>query len=781
MNYCATQAASDTAVLRSPDHFVSGSADVRLREEELRAASRLLDDTLMQTQFVVPDMHCAACISTIESSLNSLPQVESARANLTTRRVTAVWDKTKGSGVELERSLDTAGFSNFVQGADAGDTGDRLLTENGRRLLLSLAVAGFAAANIMLLSVSVWAGADAETAQLFHLISGVIAVPAVAFAGRPFFSSAMRALFAGRLNMDVPISLAVLLALGMGLYESMTGGVEAYFDACVTLLFFLLIGRYLDHLMRERARGAVASLARLTAKGGVLIEPNGQLHYIPQGEIETGMRLRVMPGERFPVDGEIVSGTSDIDRSLVTGESESIQAKPGDRLEAGVLNLTGAVDVIATSDASNSFLAEVLKLMDTAQSGRARYVRIAERMASIYAPAVHLLALITFIGWMAASGGDWKAALYAAIAVLIITCPCALGLAVPVVHVIGAMRLFREGILMRDGSAFERLAEIDTVAFDKTGTLTSKATHIAAIIDLRKDDEPLVRTLAAHSSHPAAMAIANHLGKTVPAIRLGDIREVPGFGIKANYRGRKVRLGRPQWVGEISRNAAQADPQVTTAFAVEGAATAGFTLASDLAGDAAAAVDSLKRSGLALEILSGDRPGAVRSVVEQLGIDVWSAEMTPAAKTHHLDAMREAGHKTAMVGDGLNDAPALAAAHVSFAPASASEAGRLAADIVYTRGSLLAVPFAYAIAKRTKVLVRQNFGLAIAYNCVAVPLAMAGLVTPLVAAIAMSASSIVVVANSMRLSSGGREFADELAGDGQTGSTPLARTWEAKA
>lgn len=781
MNCCATQAASDTAVLRSPDHFVSEPADIRLRDEELRAASRPLGTGLMQTVFVVPDMHCAACISMIESSLNALPQVENARANLTTRRVTVVWDKIRGSGVELECSLNAAGFSNFVQGADAGDAGDRLLTENGRQLLLSLAVAGFAAANIMLLSVSVWSGADAETAQLFHLISGMIAVPAVAFSGRPFFSSAMRALSAGRFNMDVPISLAVLLALGMGLYESMTGGGEAYFDACVTLLFFLLIGRYLDHLMRERARGAVASLVRLTAKGGVLIEPNGQLHYIPQGEIETGMRLRVMPGERFPVDAEIVSGTSDIDRSLVTGESDSVQARTGDRLEAGVLNLTGAVDVIATSDASNSFLAEVLKLMEAAQSGRARYVRVAARMASIYAPAVHLLAFITFIGWMLVSGGDWKASLYTAIAVLIVTCPCALGLAVPVVHVIGAMRLFKQGILMRDGSAFERLAEIDTVAFDKTGTLTSKATHIAAIIDLRKDDEPLVRTLAAHSSHPAAMAIANHLGKTLPAIRLGDIREVPGFGIKANYRGRKVRLGRPQWVGEISRNAAQADPQVTTAFAVEGAATAGFTLASDLAGDAAAAVDSLKRSGLALEILSGDRPGAVRSVVEQLGIDAWSAEMTPAGKTHHLDAMREAGHKTAMVGDGLNDAPALAAAHVSFAPASASEAGRLAADIVYTRGSLLAVPFAYAIAKRTKVLVRQNFGLAIAYNCVAVPLAVAGLVTPLVAAIAMSASSIVVVANSMRLSSGGREFADELAGDGQTGSTPLAWTLEAKA
>lgn len=781
MNCCATQIANDTVNLRSPDHFVSGSPDAHLREEELRASSRQLGGTIMQTEFVVPDMHCAACISTIENSLNALPQVERARANLTTRRVTVIWDQTEGGGFGIQRRLDEAGFPCFVQGASSGEAADKTLADKGRQLLLCLAVAGFAAANIMLLSVSVWSGADAETAQLFHLISGLIAVPAVAFAGRPFFTSALRALSAGRFNMDVPISLAVLLALGMGLYESMTGGVEAYFDACVTLLFFLLIGRYLDHLMRQRAHGAVASLARLTAKGGVLVEPDGQLRYIPQGEIEAGMRLRVMPGERFPVDGEIVSGTSDIDRSLVTGESESLQAKPGDRLEAGVLNLTGAVDVMATSDASNSFLAEVLKLMQAAQSGRARYVRVAERMASIYAPAVHLLALVTFIGWMVASGGDWKASLYTAIAVLIITCPCALGLAVPVVHVIGAMRLFREGILMRDGSAFERLAEVDTIAFDKTGTLTSKEMHVVSAGGLDEENKPLITELASYSSHPAATAIAKYLGSCQGSSGLTLIREVPGFGVKADYSGKQVRLGRPRWAVEIGKWQAGMENRATSAFAVAGGTVQSFVLASDLAEDAREAVKRLNRNGLSAEILSGDRPAAVQSVANQLGINQWSAEMTPAGKTQRLDELREAGHRVAMVGDGLNDAPALAAAHVSFAPASASEAGRLAADMVYTRGSLLAVPFAHAIARRTRLLIRQNFGLAIAYNCVAVPLAMAGLVTPLVAAIAMSASSIVVVANSMRLNFGGRAFLHAATENGGNSPATVGNASEAAA
>jgi Cu2+-exporting ATPase len=435
--------------------------------------------------------------------------------------------------------------------------------------LKALAVAGFAAGNIMLLSVSVWSGAEGATRDLFHLISGLIAIPVVAYSGQVFFKSAAKALAAGRLNMDVPISLAVILALAMSVYESLTGGAEAYFDAAVTLLFFLLIGRYLDNLMRDHARSAVLGLAKMTARGGNVIAPDGTLAYLPADEIEAGMTLRIAPGERIPTDGRVMRGASDLDRSLVTGESAPVSVGINSDVEAGTLNLTGPLDVTVTRKADESFIAEVMQMMEAAENGRGRYVRIADRMARIYAPAVHLLALFAFLGWMIATGGDWHASLYTAISVLIITCPCALGLAVPVVHVIGAARLFRQGILMKDGSALERLAEADTAVFDKTGTLTTGTPRIVAS-DIAPQDAPLAKALAMHSIHPASRAIAAWFSD-VPAADISDIHEVPGFGVEGRIDGRRIRLGRAGWVSEIASNpAGDAGAGSGLAFAGEG-------------------------------------------------------------------------------------------------------------------------------------------------------------------------------------------------------------------
>ncbi|MFD0917009.1 heavy metal translocating P-type ATPase [Pseudahrensia aquimaris] len=723
------------------------TAQAHLASEEIRLAARSLGNGLLQTDFIVPEMHCVACISKIEKSLAKLPQVEQARANLSNRRVSIVWNPDRGDALALDQTLDGLGFDHTLYSGDEPE--NDTVSAKGRQLLMSLAVAGFASANIMLLSVSVWSGADAETAKLFHLISGMIAVPAVAYAGRPFFSSALKALSAGRLNMDVPISLAVLLALLMGLYESLGDGQEAYFDACVMLLFFLLIGRYLDHMMRERARGSVESLAKLTARGGVVVGNDGELSYLPQSALQPGQRLRIMPGERFPVDGTIVEGATDIDRSLVTGESDGCLASVGETIEAGVLNLTRPIDIIATSDASNSFLAEMMQMMEAAQNGRGRYVRVAERMATIYAPAVHLLALVTFVGWLVATGGDWKASLYCAIAVLIITCPCALGLAVPVVHVIGAGRLLKEGIFMRDGSAFERMAEIDRVAFDKTGTLTLGTPCLTKATDVTKNDGKIIAALAARSSHPVANALCVHFSDQ-QTVELDDIEEIAGFGLQAHIDGKTVRLGRPEWVVEISQGDS-IDETATSAFCIEGEAPALFYLTDKIRSGARETVDALKAHNLSVEILSGDRAANVAPVAAQLGIPDYQAQLTPKGKLDHLAGLSSRGNKVLMLGDGLNDAPSLAAAHVSMAPASASEIGRLASDFVFLRKDLSAVPFAHTVSLKTRRLIQQNFGIALAYNCISVPLAMAGHVTPLIAAIAMSASSIVVVANSMRL------------------------------
>ena len=724
-----------------------------LQAEELAHAGRAQDDGTVQYVFSVPDVSCGRCISTIERALSGLEGVVAARVNLTMRRVTVTLDSPDRPALIVPDTLERVGFR-----ATSIDLGDLDVLEQQResaRLLKALAVAGFAAANIMLLSVSVWSGADAATRDLFHLVSALIAVPTIAYSGQVFFRSAFAALRAGRMNMDVPISLGVLLALGMSLAQSLTGGEEAYFDAAVTLLFFLLIGRFLDQRMRERARSAVTSLTRLAAKGATAVEGD-TLRYVPLDEVRPGMILRVAAGERVPVDAEILRGTSALDRSLVTGESEPSPAIVGDRIEAGTLNLTGPLDMRALKAARDSFLAEIVRMMEAAEVGRGHYVRIADRMARIYAPAVHVLAGASFLGWLLATGGDWYQALVIAIAVLIITCPCALGLAVPVVHVLGASRLFEAGILMKDGSALERLAEIDRVVLDKTGTLTT-GTPLVVRSDIGEGASTAwARALAGHSSHPASRAVRAFLGAG-PALPLADIREVAGCGIEARSDdGRLMRLGRADWAAAIAAPGA-ALPGDGPAFAVEGGACAGFVLAETLRADTKAAIAALADAGLGVELLSGDAAGPVGRLAQGLGIGRFASVQTPAMKIDRIRALQQQGHRVLMVGDGLNDAPSLAAGDVSMAPASACDAGRQAADFVFTRDSLLAVPFAHRIAMRAKDLVRQNFGLAIIYNCFAVPLAVAGYVTPLVAAIAMSTSSIIVIGNSLRLTVGRRE------------------------
>ncbi|NDW04790.1 heavy metal translocating P-type ATPase [Jiella pacifica] len=744
---------------------------VDLRGEELKHAGRLGVDGTVTYVFSVPAIHCGACIAAIEDALRPLPGVVSARVNLTLRRLTVILaPENAPSGttpLRLVETLERLGYP--ATPVDLGDLDQLARERESGKLLLALGIAGFAAANVMLLSVSVWSGADEATRDLFHLISALIAVPAVAFSGQVFFRSAFVALRAGRLNMDVPISLALLLSLGLSLYESLSGGAEAYFDAAVTLTFFLLVGRYLDQLMRERARSAVLGIARLAAKGATRIVA-GEMVLVPIDEVRPGMLLRVPAGERMPVDARVLSGASDLDRSLVTGESEPVPAGPGLRVEAGVLNLTGPLDVEALSGAKDSFLAEMTAMMEAAEQGRGAYVRIADRMARLYAPAVHLLAAAAFLGWLVATDGDWYQAVTVAIAVLIVTCPCALGLAVPVVHVVGASRLFQAGILMKDGSALERLAEIDTVLFDKTGTLTTGTPRLARTDILSIEESAAARALAARSHHPASRAIRAGL-EAVAEPDLEAVREVAGSGVEAMIAGRRARLGRPGWVAEIAApdrlghdggggNGIEEEraggEKGSVAFAFEGAPITTFSLDEVVRQGAAPALAALRPAGLSVELLSGDGEAPVRRLAGMLGIEDAAFRQSPADKIARIRTLQAEGHVVLMVGDGLNDAPSLAAGNVSMAPASACDAGRLAADFVFTRESLEAVPFAFDIARRAKSLVRSNFALAILYNAIAVPLAMAGLVTPLVAAIAMSASSIVVVANSLRLTQRGR-------------------------
>ncbi|MFN0192249.1 MAG: heavy metal translocating P-type ATPase [Aestuariivirga sp.] len=735
------------------------------RFEEIKASGRRLGNGSTSYTMSVPTIHCGACVSVIEKSLARMPGVQSARVNLTLRMLTLTLAEGNASLATIVQRLEEIGYPPLaLDGAENED-------KQQIALVRALAVSGFAATNIMLLSVSVWTGADGATRDLFHFISALIAVPALAYAGQPFFRSAIAALKNRRINMDVPISLGVLLATFMSLFESLRGGEHAYFDAAISLVFFLLIGRTLDHMMRVKARQLVSQLARLSAKGGMVVGPLGALTYTPLDAIRPGMLLRVAAGERMPVDGEIVSGETEIDRSFITGESEPVRGGPHAAVEAGTMNLTGAIDIRATRLAKSSFLADVMAMMAAAEEGRGRYVRIADRMARIYSPAVHLLALSSFIGWMLATNGGWHQSLTIAISVLIITCPCALGLAVPVAHVIGASRLFRAGILMKDGSALERLAEVDRVVFDKTGTLTTGEPKISSSAIPQGELAAVAKALASHSRHPASRALSEHLAGESD-MKLKNIREVPGYGVTGGWNGKQVRLGRAGWVAEIVRDSSHREEGIS--FGIESGRAFPIEITEQLRGGALEAVKSFEAVGMQCEVLSGDSHSAVARIASQLGIGEYRYGLHPAEKLDHLSHLSNLNHKVLMIGDGLNDAPSLAAAHVSMAPSSASDISRNAADFVFTRGDLMAAPLAHRVAVSARKIIRQNFGLAVAYNVLAVPLAMAGYLNPLIAAIAMSTSSILVIGNSMRLLGAGRsERAFELHSQVQIPATGL--------
>ncbi len=717
-----------------------------LNDDNLRNSALDLGDGRRQLDLVVPDVHCAACISTIEKSLMAQPMVDAARVNFSTKRVRVAYWPDKGVPHTLTEAIQQAGYR--VSLPEAGT--DAATDEGFKVLVRALAVAGFAAANIMLFSVSIWSGADPLTRDLFHWISAMIAVPAVAYSGQVFYRSAWRALRHGGLNMDVPISLAVVLALALSLYETFNHGAHAYFDASVSLLFFLLIGRTLDHLMREKARSAVRNLARLAPPNAMLLGADGSRERIAIADIEPDMQLEISAGDRVPVDGVIVSGNSSVDLSLVSGEPVPQSVGPDSAMLAGTTNISAPLILRATHPAADSFLARMVDLMEAAEGSKAGYKRIADRAAAIYAPAVHILALGTLLGWGILSG-NWHTAVLNAIAVLIITCPCALALAVPIVHVVASGRLFESGIMMRDGAALERLAEINRVAFDKTGTLTQGQPVFSGQFFGEAAMRAQAAKLAKFSRHPFSQALAafDDGSSGLPALPSESVHEVAGSGIEAQFDGDVWQLGNAEFCHAKDRAAAQNDSVVW--LSRNGVCVAGFGFHDPARPEAASTISKLHKMGFGISLLSGDRKGPVQALGGALGIEDVRAGLTPAEKVGILESFGTDGAKVLMVGDGLNDAPALKAAHASMAPASASDIGRTASDFIYTSNSLEAVPFTVKVAKRAAAMVYQNFGLAIAYNCVAVPLAVSGHVTPLVAAIAMSSSSILVTLNALRL------------------------------
>lgn len=705
-------------------------------------------DGMHELALMIDGLRCAGCIGKIESAMARHAAVKSARVNFSTGKLNLVWTGPRDMAGTLIRDIDALGFH-----ASAYDPAALDMTHDRERrfLLLCLGVAGFAAGNIMLLSFALWlTGIEdmgAGTRSFLHLISALIAIPAIAFSGRPFFRSALAALSKRRTNMDVPISLALILATGISLYQLFTHAEHAYFDSAVMLMFFLLIGRYLDFQARSRARSAAADLAALMAATATVIDDSGH-RIIPATALAPGMTIAVAAGERIPADGVVIDGRSEIDSGLITGESLPAAAVPGDTVLSGMLNLAAPLRVRVEKAAENSFLADIVRLMERAEQAQSGYTRLADRVAARYTPVVHTLAALTFAGWFFIGAMPLDQSLLVAVTVLIITCPCALGLAVPVVQVLAVGGLMRRGIMVKSGDALERLAAIDTLYVDKTGTLTlgrPVAMNIAAIppATLR-----IAAALAASSRHPLSQSLATHLSGPVPDLR--DITENPGFGLAATHDGREIRLGSRIW---CSAGHDTPDDSFMELWFRDGDAAPVRILFDDaLRPDAADAIRAFRDGGITrIALLSGDRPAITARIAAALDIADYAGGMTPGKKYDRLEHDRAAGRRVLMVGDGINDAPTLTGAHVSVSPASAADITRNAADIVFTGDSLKSLPLAWDVARYAQKLIRQNFILAAAYNLIAVPLAMAGLVTPLIAAIAMSSSSLVVILNAFRL------------------------------
>ena len=704
-------------------------------------------DGVAAMDLVVEGVHCGACISAIEKGLGKQAGVRGARVNLASKRVTVEWNEGALEPPAILERLEALGYPAHPFAAATVDSVEKAAET---QLLRCLGVAAFAAMNVMLLSVSLWAGADtdanAATRDLFHWLSALVALPCAAYAGMPFFISAARALKSGSLNMDVPISLGVILALALSLIQTIAHQRDTYFDSALMLLMFLLAGRVLDQRMRRRARDFATNLTALRADHALKLVEGGEARETPIAAIHPGDLVLVRAGERIAVDGQVEDGRSEVDQSLVTGETMAIAVSPGAAVYAGALNLTGALSVRVMKEAGQALLDEVNALLEKAMEQRSAYVRLADRAARFYAPAVHLTALAAFLGWLLLGAG-WERSLIVAITVLIITCPCALGLAVPAVQVVAAGALFRRGLLLNSGEALERLAEAGTIVFDKTGTLTDPRPKLANGAEIAPEDLALAGSLALVSKHPLAKAIAEASQAKAP---LGG-HEFPGQGVSALYQGKRVKLGSVAFCNAEAEAApvAAAFPDASLIVLKLPERKVVFAVRQGLRADARETVARLASSH-EIEILSGDRKPAVELVARELKVAHFQSDLRPADKIERLKALAAAGKRPLMVGDGLNDAPALAAAHVSISPVSAAHIAQAQADALFMGERLAPVADAVAFAVKAKRLMVENLWLSLIYNAIAAPLAVSGHVTPLIAALAMSGSSVLVTLNALR-------------------------------
>ena len=712
-----------------------------------------------ESRVVIEGMHCAACAFTIESALQATPGVIQAEVNAAARRARVVWSSDTTRPSDWMGAVHQAGYT-------ALPAGDALLRE-ARQKELRLAlwrwlVAGFCMMQVMMYAVPTYTAEPGEMTddmlQLLRWASWVISLPVMFFSCGPFFSNAWRDLKHGRINMDLPAALGMAITFivsSAGTFDP-TGplGAEVFFDSLTMFVFFLLTGRWLEMRLRDRTAGALEALTNRLPDTVLRLLPDGRQERVAIRRLAVGDTVQLFPGEAFPADGTILEGDTLADEALLSGESRPVPRGVGAQVLAGSNNLQASVKVRIDRTGADTRFAQIVDLMETAAQHKPRMAQLADRAAKPFLFFVLAAAAAAGIWWWPTDPGH---ALMIAAAVLIVTCPCALSLATPAALLAAAGTMARSGILVRNLGAMESLADVDTVVFDKTGTLTRDGLAVTSVRTRAgisaQEATALAAALASQSLHPASRAVAAHARSDHSLPDLVDVREHIGSGVSGQLLQPTAGITSPLRLGSASFCGLEASgagtPQVHLSDATGWVAT--FTLAEDIRTDAAQSVTALQQAGVTVALLSGDHPGAVQRVAGAVGIGDATGACSPDDKLRHLQALQAQGHRVAMVGDGLNDGPVLAAAHASFAFGLAVPLARARADFVVLGDQLARIPQTLRLAHQSLRIVRQNLLWAAAYNLVCIPLALAGLLPAWLAGLGMALSSLLVVLNAARL------------------------------
>jgi Cu2+-exporting ATPase len=721
------------------------------------------DGECLAADLLVEGIHCAACVWLIERHLGQLPGVRGVQVNLAARRLSLRWEPQQ---VALSRLLEALASIGYVALPYDVDALEGHLQRSQRARLYRLAFAGFAMMNLLWISIALYTGADqGEHRDLLHWAGWVLATPTLLYAGWPFLHGAWTGLRHGHPTMDLPIAIGATATYAYSTWAMLAGGPEAgvYFDTVVNFLFVILVGRHLEGVSRRQAMSATHRLMELQPRIATRLGDAGEQR-VSVRSLRADDRVLVRPGEQVPVDGVILDGETAVDESLLSGESAPRPRARGERLYAGTQNLDGAVTLAVEHTLADTALGRIARLVEAAQGCKAPVQRLADRIVPWFVTATLGLAALTFVAWL---GAGVEVALMASVAVLIVTCPCAFGLATPMAIAVAAGTGARRGLLVKTGAALETLARVDHVVFDKTGTLTRGELAVVEGHWRGIDEAVALASLAAlerrseHGIGAALVAHAEALGHDGAGASVDGFRARPGRGIAGTVGGRAWAIGSPAWIAaegvahdahwDALRDAHEQRGHTVVFAAVDGQTVGLVALADRLRDDARQVVAELRAAGLGVTLLSGDRAAVAHAVAGELGIDAVTAEVLPEDKASVVADLQAAGLRVAMVGDGVNDAPALAQADVGIALGSGTDVSVECAGIVLGRDRLAQLVEARALAAATLRTVRQNIALSISYNLVMVPLAMLGVVTPLLAAVTMPLSSLAVIGNAALL------------------------------